>query len=103
MWPFSESVHTQYMVVLICRLMFDGRIRRRAGDKQYHSDDGYTSDPGIIREEDDDDETDENTETTDGADVSGILSDEYFSSPLLSQCPIFYSIHHQIFNPLEET
>ena len=54
--------------------MFDGRIRRRAGDKQYHSDDGYTSDPGIIREEDDDDETDENTETTDGADVSGILS-----------------------------
>ena len=75
MWPFSGSVHTQYVVVIICRLMFDNcRIRRRAGDKQYHSDDGYTSDPGIIREEDDDDETDENTETTDGADVSGILS-----------------------------
>ena len=52
----------------------DGRIRRLAGDKQYHSDDGYTSDPGIIREEDDDDETDENTETTDGADVSETLS-----------------------------
>ena len=46
------------------------RIRRRAGDKQYHSDDGYTSDPGIIREEEDDDETDENTEATDSTDVS---------------------------------
>ena len=46
------------------------RIRRRAGDKQYHSDDGYTSDPGIIREEEDDDETDENTETPDSSDVS---------------------------------
>ena len=46
------------------------RIRRRAGDKQYHSDDGYTSDPGIIREEEDDDETDENTETPDTTDVS---------------------------------
>ena len=75
MWPFSGSVRTQYVVVIICRLMCDdGRIRRRAGDKQYHSDDGYTSDPGIIREEDDDDETDKNTEITDGADVSGILS-----------------------------
>ena len=62
-------------VVLICCLMFDDcSIRCCAGDKQYHSDDGYTSDPGIIREEEDDDETDENTETTDGADVSGILN-----------------------------
>lgn len=46
------------------------RIRRRAGDKHYHSDDGYTSDPGVIREEEDDDETDENTEAQDSTDVS---------------------------------
>ena len=46
------------------------RIRCRARDKQYHSDDGYTSDPDIIREEEDDNETDENAETTDGTDVS---------------------------------
>ena len=60
---------TQYSFVLYF-LITVSRIRRRAGDKQYHSDDGYTSDPGIIREEEDDDETDENTETTDGTDVS---------------------------------
>ena len=93
-------------LVLICRLMFDGRIRRRAGDKKYHSDDGYTSDPGIIREEDDDDETDENTETTDGADVSGILSMvslarymylntvqllRTFPPPILSHCSVLFS------------
>ena len=30
---------------------------KRRSDKQYHSDDGYTSDPGQIREEEDD-ETD---------------------------------------------
>ena len=58
-----------YSFVLNC-LITVSRIRRRAGDKQYHSDDGYTSDPGIIREEEDDDETDENAETTDGTDVS---------------------------------
>ena len=67
---FLLPVHSLYTV---CTVVFDDcvcRIRRRAGDKQYHSDDGYTSDPGIIREEEDDDETDENTETTDGTDVS---------------------------------
>ena len=59
-----------YNLYLVCTPGWPCRIRRRAGDKQYHSDDGYTSDPGIIREEEDDDETDENTETPDAVDVS---------------------------------